>query len=269
MSKQKPLSEKVVKGGRPIRLNRVHLEPRPDRDYAELIFWGDVHWGHPGCNVRRAQSMLDYCLENKVYILGMGDYIEAGLRESVGDSVYIQEFNPDKQAEQMVGLLMPLAKAGLLIGMLRGNHEARISKETSVDITKWMARVLDVPYLGAACWNLLYVGSQSYTLYALHGSTGSRFIHTKLKAVTDISHNFDADIIAMGHVHELADDWLIVQQVSRTRKVVAERKKILLLTGHYLNYDDSYAQEKGYGVGKQGSPKLKLFSEKSDLHAST
>jgi len=265
---QEPLQDKVVKGGKPIRLNRVHLLPRNGKNYAELMFWGDVHYGHPACNLKRAKSNLDYCLEKKVYVFGMGDYIEAGLRESIGDSVYQQELNPDKQAEKMIEILQPVADAGLLIGMLRGNHEARITKETSVDITKWMARVLNVPYLGMACWNLLYVGNQSYTLYALHGSTGSKFLHTKLKAVTDISHNFDADIIAMGHVHEIDTGWLLVQQVDRTRKMVNEKKKLLVLSGHYLNYDDTYAQEKGYGVGKQGSPKVKLYTEYHDLHGS-
>jgi len=255
-------------GGKTIRLNRVHLDPN-GKGYAEILFLGDIHYGHPGCDIERAQRMVDYCLKKHVYMLGMGDYIEAGLRNSVGDSVYMQNLNPQKQMDFISDMLEPLADAGLLIGLLTGNHEGRILKETSVNVTSLMARILKVPYLGYACWNLIYVGNQSYTVYSLHGSTGSRYVYTKLKALVDIAHNFDADILAMGHVHELADEAILVQKVDKKRKMVVERKKYLILTGSYLRYDDSYAQEKGYPMGRLGSPKVKLFSEKYDIHISS
>jgi len=254
--------------GKPIRLNRRRLVPKKGKEYAEFVPFGDLHYGHPGCDIERAKRMLDYCLQKRIYVLGMGDYIEAGLRESVGDSVYEQEFNPQRQMEFVVELFEPLARAELLLGLLAGNHEARILKATSVNIVKIMARILGVPYLHYACWNLFYVGDESYTVYALHGSTGSRFIHTKMKALVDISHNFDADLLIMGHVHELADASTLVQRVDKKRKMVIERKKFLLLTGHYLKYDRSYAQERGLPLGKMGSPKVKLFAEKHDIHIS-
>jgi len=253
--------------GKVIRLNRKHLEPN-GKGYAEVLFFGDLHFGHPGCDIERAKRMLDYCLAKKVYVLGMGDYLEAGLRDSVGDSVFMQTLNPQGQMDFITELLKPIAEAGLLVGLLIGNHEGRILKNTSVNVVSLMAKILGVPYLGYACWNLFYVGSQNYKVYALHGSTGSRYVYTKLKALVDISHNFDADLLAMGHVHELADEAVLVQRVDLTRKMVVERKKFLLLTGSYLRYDDSYAQEKGYPMGKLGSPKVKLFSEKFDIHTS-
>ena len=268
MNKLEGLVGKDKLRGRPIRLNRQRLNLKNGKEYAELIFFGDLHYGHPGCDIERAARMRDYCLCKGVYVLGMGDYVEAGLRESVGDSVYEQELNPQKQLEFVIEFLEPLAKKGLLLGLLAGNHEARILKATSVNIVKIMARVLGVPYLHYACWNLFYVGEESYTVYALHGTTSSRFVHTKLKALVDISHNFDADLIVMGHVHELADASTLVQKVDRKRKTVTERKKFLLLTGHYLRYDRSYAQEKGLPLGKMGSPKAKLFANKHDIHIS-
>jgi len=262
------LQDKKVSSKRVIRLNRVYLEPN-GKGYAELVPLGDIHYGHPACDVDRATRMRDYCLEKGVYVLGMGDYIEAGLRTSVGDSVYQQELNPDSQTEWAEEFFAPLAERGLLIGLLLGNHEGRILKETSINVVRWMAKQLQVPYLGYACWNLLYVGNQSYSVYALHGSTGSRYVYTKLKALVDISHNFDADLLMMGHVHELDENAILVQRVDRSSKTIKERKKYLLLTGSYLQYDDSYAQEKGYPMGKLGSPKVKLFSDKHDIHLST
>jgi len=120
-----------------------------------------------------------------------------------------------------------------------------------------------------AGWNLFKVGNQNYSVYSLHGSTGSRFVYTKLKALVDISHSFDAHIIVMGHIHDLADVSQIVEYVDLRSKTIQQRKKFLILTGHYLRYDKGYAQAKGYPISKLGSPKVKLFSEKFDIHIST
>jgi len=254
--------------GRPIRLNKVRLQPNT-KGYAELIPWGDVHYGHPTANIVKAKSNLDYCVKNNGYMIGMGDYLEAGTRDSVGDSVYMQKLNPQEQYEYMTEILRPVAKKGLLIGLHIGNHEARIIKNTSVNLVKIMCKELKVPYLGSACWSIIYVGNQSYTLYSLHGKTGAKFIYTKLKVIVDISHNFMADIMAMGHTHDIDTSSTYVQEVDRKRKMVTEHKKYHILTGHYLGYDDSYAQEGGMSIGKIGSPKIKLYAEKRDIHVST
>jgi len=255
--------------GKPIRLNRTRLNPIKNKDYAEVIFFGDVHYGHPSCDIERARAMLDYCLKKKVYVIGMGDYLEVGTRNSVGDSVYKQTPGPQDQLDFIVEMFEPLAKKNLLIGLIHGNHEKRIENESGVNITKIICKALKTPYLNGACWNLVYVGKQSYTFYTLHGSSGSRYIYTKLKSVVDISHGFEADIIAQGHVHEIDTNAILVQRVDRGRKVVEERKKYIILTGGYLKYDESYAQEKGLPPSKMGSPKVKLFANRFDIHAST
>ena len=257
--------DKII--GRPIRLNKQKLTCHPGKDYASVVFFGDTHYGHPCCDIERAKRMLDYCLCHNVYILGMGDYVEAGLRDSVGDSVFMQNPNPEEQMEYMIELMEPLAKKGLLLGLLMGNHEERILKTTSVNITKLMVKFLKVPYLDNAIWNLFTVGKQSYSVYALHGASGSRFIYTKMKALIDISHSFDADLIAMGHVHEIANASTLVQKLGKNNKII-ECKKFHVLTGHYLKHDKSYAQGKGFPISKMGSPKVKLFSSKRDIHIS-
>ncbi len=195
--------------GRPIRLNQVELQPIAGKDYAELIFWGDVHLGHPQCQIEKAIENLEYAKKRGAYILIMGDLLESGLRSSVGDSVYQQKLNPQEQMEQMIEILEPYKE--IIIGMLTGNHEVRITKETGIDITKVMARILGVKYLGYSCWNLLKVGKVKYSLYSTHGSGGSRFKHTKLKKAMDLAHWIDADIIAYAHQHSIAAETIIKQ----------------------------------------------------------
>jgi predicted phosphodiesterase len=259
--------DKIV--GRPIRLNYQVL--KADRSgtagkYATVKFCGDWHYGSKECDKKKLKEVLDFCLREKMYVFLMGDLLEAATRNSVGAGVYQQIMNPQKQMEEVIELLKPLADKKLILGCLMGNHEFRIEKETSINVTKVFCAILKIPYLGNACWNLFKVGNQYYRVYALHGSSGSKYLHTKLKAIMDISHNFSADLMVMGHVHDIDAGTELVQYVDLKSKTVKERKKHLLLTGHYLNYDGSYAQEKGFPIGKTGSPNVKFFSERKDVH---
>lgn len=248
-----------------IRLNKVRLQPNKD-GVAEILFWGDVHYGHPNCEIKRATAMLDWALKNHVYVLLMGDLLEASTRDSVGDGVYHQEMNPQQQMEDMIEILRPLADAGLIIGLLQGNHCARISKSTSIDVSKIMANTLRVPYLGYACWNEIIVGKQKYSIYSSHGSGGAKFKHTKIKNVLDVLAWIDADVVAFGHMHALVAEPVAKQTVDhRTHKVV-ERKCYAVITGSYLSWDNSYAQVANMPPSKLGSPKCKLRSDSHDFH---
>lgn len=253
--------------GKLIRLNQKVLTPGK-KEYASIVFWGDVHYGHPQCDIERATGMLDYCLKHHIYVVAMGDLIECGLRDSVGDSVYNQKLNPQGQMEFMIELLKPLAEAGLLLGIHEGNHENRITKNTGVNITKIMCKMLDVPYLGYAIWHLIRVGKQNYTMYTTHGSSGSRFKHTKLKAVMDIAMFFEADVVAMGHVHSRAIEPMHRQRVNLRNRTVEDRRILVVLSGAYLTYDKSYAQMKGYPPASLGSSKIQLRADRWSVHAS-
>ena len=254
--------------GRPIRLNRQTLKLSHNKDYAELILWGDVHLGYPTCNIKKAMRMIEYALDKKVYVLGMGDYIEAGLKDSVGDSMYRQNLNPQQQLETMVAYLEPLANEGLLLGLLSGNHEMRITKSTGIDITKIMARLLNVRFLKAACWNVFSVPGVRYSAYTLHGASGAKFKHTKLKAIVDACGWIESDILAMGHTHGLANEPIIKQMFSCTKNRIINITQYVMLTGSYMDWDSSYGQAANYPIPKMGSPKVKLYAGNRKINIS-
>jgi hypothetical protein len=77
-----------------------------------------------------------------------------------------------------------------------------------------------------------------------------------------------ADIVAMGHVHQIASAMAERQYVDLRSKTIAHMKQYLILTGHYLGYFDSYAQTAGMPPSKTGSPKAKLMAEKKDVFVS-
>ncbi len=258
------MNDKII--GRPIRLNKRVIVPKGGKDYAEVVFIGDVHNGSPQFDKTRFLAMLNYCRKNNLYVFLMGDLLEMSTRDSIGAGVYEQESIGQTQYEQMVEWLRPLADKKLILGLLNGNHEERVYRATGINISKAMARELHVPHLGDACWNQFRVGTQTYSIYSLHGRTGSRFDGTALLALERLAVSFFADLVVMGHVHRLVSSSVLTQRVQNGR--VVEHKKHLLITGSYLKYDGGYAQTAGLPISKLGSPKVKFFSKKKDIHIS-
>ena len=248
--------------GAPLRLNKKILAVKKGKNYAEVICLGDSHLGSPQFDQPRFLAMLAYCLKNRIYVLGMGDYIELATRYSVGAGVYEQEFNGQSQYEQMVEWLRPLAKHGLILGLLQGNHEERVYKESGVNIVRAMCRELSAPYLGDACWNKFRVGKHSYSVYSLHGRSGARFEGTALLALERLAAPFHADLVCMGHAHKVINSSVLMQTVRRGS--VVEHKKHLLITGSFVKYG-GYAQTYGLPPSKLGAPKVKFYGDKHDL----
>lgn len=251
--------------GRPLRLNRQVLAPRGGKPYAEVVFLGDCHYGSPQFDEPRFLSMVDYCFKNRIHVFLMGDLIEMATRHSVGAGVYDQLFSGQTQHEKMVEWLTPLAQRGLILGLLQGNHEERVYKESGVNVSKAMARELTIPYLGDACWNTFRVGKQCYSIYSLHGRTGSKFDGTALLALERLAAPFHADLVVMGHAHKCISSSVLMQKVHNG--LVVEHKKHLLITGSYLKYG-GYAQTFGLPPSKLGSPKVKFMSDRHDISVS-
>lgn len=246
-----------------IRVNKQTLKVKENKEYAEVVFIGDIHYGSPQFDEDRFTAMVNYCYEHNIYIFLMGDLIEMATRDSVGAGVYEQEDNGQSQFEKMVEWLKPLADKNLILGLLNGNHEERVYKSTGINVSKMLARELNTRYLGDACWSLFKVGNQSYAIYSLHGRTGSRFDGTALLALERISNSFNADLVCMGHAHKLVTSTVLTQRLEYG--LVKEHKKTLLITGSYLKYDGGYGQALGLPISKLGSPKVKFFANKKDI----
>jgi hypothetical protein len=264
MKLQLEANDKIA--GRPIRLNRQKLALRDGKNYAEVVFFGDWHYGSPQSDNDRALRMLDYCHKKKIYVFLMGDLLEMATRDSIGGGVYEQEKIGQSQYESMLEYLRPLANAKLILGMLTGNHEERVYYATGVNVTKAMARELKIPYLADACWNEFTVGSQKYSVYSLHGRTSARFDGTSLQMVERVSHSFNADLVACGHAHKCVNGSILVQQVVNGR--IKESKKFIMITGSYLSYDGGYYSKLGGQISKMGSPKVKFQADEHGLNIS-
>ncbi len=238
-------------------LEKLTLVPMADEHLGSRYYDEDLH-----------KRNLDWCLEQKAFLILMGDQLETATRDSVGAGIYEQDEILDTQVEHFQELYKPLADEGLILGMHPGNHELRVYKSSGLNLTKVLARQLDVPYLGWGKLHYFLVGNQGYTIYTTHGASGARLPHTKIKGALDLANLADAEIYAMGHVHALSHHAKNFYQADLRNKKVIESQRHFLLCGSYLNHWGSYGHIKSYEPMRKGSPKIKLHGDEHIIRVS-
>lgn len=244
-----------------------------DREFLHFVPLGDIHWGHPTvyANERQKEKLYgyrDWILENDAMTMGMGDIIENSTKSSVGAGVFEQTLNPQQQMDEMLDWWTPLAEQGRVAGWLLGNHENRTYNVSGIDPAAQMAAQLDVPYLQYGGFVRIKVGDITYVIYAAHGATGSTKMAGKMTATENLSLSNEADIYMMGHVHDLAHWTRTYRSLNLRNRSMEEITRHFVITGHFLGYDGSYAEMKGYQIGKSGAPRLRLDGTRRDVHVS-
>lgn len=183
----------IFKGKR-IGVQSVRYETRAEKQL--IVCSGDWHLGSNDCDIAKLKAHLQWLHRTDCRIILMGDLMEFSTGDSIGNGWNAQVQNPQSQIDAIVEALMPLRHKILV--MLEGNHERR-AKRAGLDPTKIMAKMLGVPYGGPACFVYLRVGSQNYTCHFQHGSSGARYLRTKMASLMKTADYIDGvDVFAMG-----------------------------------------------------------------------
>ena len=239
-----------------------------DQEKLVLTPMADEHIGSRYYDEDLHKRNLEWCLNNGAFLILMGDQLETATRDSVGSGVYEQEEILEQQVEHFLHLYKPLAEAELILGMHPGNHELRVYQSSGLNLTKMLSKQLGVPYFGWGKLHYFLVGNQGYSLYTTHGASGARMPHTKIKGALDLANLADAEIYAMGHLHQLSHHVRNFYQADKRNKKVIEAEKHFLLCGSYLNHWGSYGHVKSYEPMRKGTPKIKLHGEEHIIRVS-
>lgn len=240
------------------RKNSTIVNKKYDNDKITIVPMGDEHLGASNYDADTHKRNIEWCYENDAPIILMGDQLETATKDSVGAGVFEQDDIVQEQLEKAEILYKPLAEKGLILGNHIGNHEARLYNHSGINISKILAKLLKIKYLGVGAISNIKVGKNNYTLYTTHGHSGSRLPHTKIKAVLDLSNMVDVDIYAMGHLHALDHHVRNIYKFDKRSKTIKETQKHFILTGSYLNHWGGYAHVRGLEPARKGSPKIKL-----------
>lgn len=202
----------------------------------------DVHYGNPLFSKHHFLEHIGFIdrTPNAVTVLN-GDLCESSLRTSKGD-IFRQVGTPQDQRDWIITQLRPLADKGKILSMTTGNHENRIYNETGIDISKDIAKELNVPYRPEGLLVKISVGSGNsghddkpyvYWVYHTHGYGGARTKASKAVKVERTATWIDADVYIMAHDHvvNVAPDVYLMPD-SRTRTDASTGFTIGTITAH-------------------------------------
>lgn len=250
----------------------------PDFDSITVVPISDLHYGSPLCSEKHFQRTIDFIARNdNARAILNGDLLEAVTKNSLGD-VYTQKLTPQQQRDNVISMLTPIKDK--ILGSVSGNHEARIYRETGVDIAKDIADALGCPYRAEGMLLKISFGkgnsgheNKPYTfwIYTTHGYGGARTKSAKAVKVERTATWIHSHVYFMSHDHvvNIAPDVYLLQD-DRGRetdkgwlvgKIVAHRK-MLVKTNAYLKWG-GYSEQGGFPPVDLSTPIVKLLTPQS------
>ena len=262
-----------------MQVKEFHLEySRPDIFRIHPV--GDIHLGTLHC----AEDLLEQKV-NEIksdpfsYWIDMGDSAEfITPHDPRWDSGAMPEWlHPNNigvdQATRYCEIMEPIA--GKCIGKIKGNHEASIEQHSDIDVQRNICETLNVDNLDSACF-IKFIFSRkgstekhSYLGFFTHGAGGAVTAGAKLTRLQRLMDNFDADIVACGHVHDILTYVRPYMTLDASNKI-KQRVKVGAITGCYFKtytqgVSSSYGEKKNYPPVTLGSPVFIINPDKGIL----
>lgn len=233
---------------------------------AMIIPISDLHFGSKQCNIKHFKETLKIILETpNCYTIFLGDLVECATKESVGLSIYDEEFPLDEQIVELGKLILPLVKAGKVLGIITGNHEMRLSYFAHLNPAELIAKQLEVPYYGYSGYISLKVGEMLYSIAIHHGVSGGSSVASKLTSMRKQSGVVEADLYLSGHTHGYGSDSDIIYRIDNVTRTVTPRKRHYAVCGSFLKYWDGYAEMKNLTPAQTGALAITFNNEQKEI----
>lgn len=209
----------------------------------------DFHLGSKHCNL---DFFYEWCRkfektsDNKVIYL-LGDMLEFNTARI---DAYSSVMSTHEALERLIELLEPYKE--YIRWVCTGNHEARTIKDYNYDITKQIASRLDANYTRNDFFEKIVEDDDEFIIYGKHGTKASKNpLLCMNNFVNDMNH-IKADLYISGHCHYSA----FYSQYERGYD--KGKRAYYLFSGHFLEYNNSYAHNKGLLMSPPSFSRLKL-----------
>jgi hypothetical protein len=250
----------------------------------KLAIMGDLHWDSPYCDREKLKRDLDYCLDNSIPILGIGDWFDlmASKKDFRGSKNTIRpEFKSDRYfdlvTEHAVEWFSPYAHLIQVLGM--GNHETSILKhQESCPMTRFVdlmnyKNTTKIQVGGYGGWFLVRMKMGNMTantkIKYFHGSGGaSPMTQGSLNLSRSLMQYESADAYVMGHVHYDSSRTIVREEIksSRNGAFINYKEVHQLICGTYKEEfkggSSGWHVERGAGVKPTGARILTIKLKK-------
>ena len=215
----------------------------------------------PDCDKETLKLHLDYCLQDKRYILINGDLFDAILLKDMKRAVPHNTERSDNQLnvklEETAHFLTPYKDQILFMG--RGNHEESIIKYNGLDLMQMLTTLLNagnkhqIQYGNYANFlRFSWVNSQNkstihYDIYAHHGAGGSAPVTKGMIDFSRLSKGVNADLIWIGHKHQSIVDYSDpIMYIDQNGNVLLKNRQLIQTPsyqkGRTIDYNVNFAE---------------------------
>ncbi len=254
-----------------MRLQLLPIELPEDLEYADLVVLSDMHVGDPLFDEQLFFRVRDWVLaEPNRYVICNGDLMNTATKDSVSD-VYRETLNPSDQLRWLKKELAALRDRILCI--TEGNHEARITRATSINVLEQLAESLGLAdrYHPEGVLLKITLGRHRkhkkrvcYTIYVTHGRGGGALQGGKALRMARLANIAVADVYIMGHTHWKAafKEAVYVPDLYNNRVRLVEQT--FVNSSALLDWG-GYAQVHGYKPSAKGSPYIRLHGTRHEV----
>ena len=216
----------------------LHIKKHSFDHEIKLYNLADVHRGHELCDSDFFHRIIDDIrTDPHAFWVSTGDLGEIALKNSKGN-VY-ESKSPQWELETLVEELTPIASKCL--GVVFSNHPKRIQDVSGLEFDKILCDRLGIDYLGKTGYLALKVGNGTYFAILHHGSGGGTTGNKVNRAKQLSIQRPGADLYLTGHVHTCIDFPIFQKYIDRKRLTVVKVNSRHQIGGHFIRYDDSYA----------------------------
>jgi len=219
---------------------------------------GDVHRGDRNCNVDLWRRIVKAIQEDETaYWVSTGDLLNVALKTSLSDCS--KSMSLEEEFNALCGELEPTK--GRCLGIVGSNHHHRVQKAIGMDLDGIISRELDIPYYGPLGVLNIICDRCSYVTILHHGVGGGK---KRGGAVNNLDELGDviggADLYLEGHTHKFTTHQNLVPYLDRKRNILNYHTAHFVTTGHFLNWEKSYAQDFKLRPQPQGAAKMNLYA---------
>ena len=211
--------------------------------------FSDLHLGSKHCDLsffNRWCKKFEEAPDNKAIYL-LGDLIEA---PTTRVDAYGVNITTNEMVERVVELFEPYKE--YIRYSVRGNHENRMMKEFNYDVAREIASRLGVRYSMNDFFDKIVEDDKELVLFGKHGTKVSKNPLLSMNNFVNDMNHIKADIYMQGHNHQSS----FYSQYERSYD--GGRRANYLFTGHFLDYKDSYAHNKGLLISPPSFSRLKV-----------
>ena len=183
--------------------------------------------------------------------------------------------SPYYQKKETIHFWSPVAMAKKLLCVMDDNHSFRVRDLADWRVMPDVAEELKVNYGGFGAFldvRLTMDGKEirQYTIYTVHGKRSATTDAGALNNVIRMNQRAIADIYLRFHHHRkiVHQDEIKKLTLTNNQWILAEHKRTYAINGSFLGWDNSYAEQCEYNISVQGCIKIKLYTERWDVHAS-